>query len=465
MIYFLIGIKGTGLSNLASYLSLRGDVVIGCDVEENFFTKAIISSFDIFSLDCSLPENVDTVIYSSAYENRALKALMEAKERGIPCYSYPEYLSILSSSMLTGGVSGTHGKTTTSSIASYLIKAEGARAGSVYGSFLRGDEQGVNNGSDFLVLEACEYKDHFQLYSLDALVITSMDYDHPDYFPSLEAVRDSFHERIRRLNPNAVIFADHSVYRQVASWAAERSDLKVFKYGAGAFSIVKHYAGASLAASSTGSFDLGEKTPEILGDYMAGALIYSALKLTSQGYEVTEKTLTSALIPLMPLLESYPGVTSRGDVVFEEDGVLYIDEYAHHPREISVAIESLRHKYSARRIVVLFMPHTSSRTKALMKDFVNSLSAADAVFIQRVYASARGDDEKEDQAKRLADEIEKRAFRSFYQKLAVVEYVKTDEEAVGALSAFLQGGDVAVAMGAGDNRRLLKEIKERRTIC
>ena len=169
--------------------------------------------------------------------------------------------------------------------------------------------------------------------------------------------------------------------------------------------------------------------------------------------------LDSEACSLLPFLSSFPGLAARGELVAEEGGVMYIDDYAHHPDEIKVALSNIAHKYGRHRLVVLFMPHTASRTKALLPRFVESLVGCDALFIQDAYASSRNDGGS---SLELYKAIDRRVFRSLYTRLGTVVHVKDDEMAVSVLSSFLEDGDILVTLGAGDNRRLIPLIAKRR---
>ena len=201
---------------------------------------------------------------------------------------------------------------------------------------------------------------------------------------------------------------------------------------------------------------------EILYDHVAGLLACAALSAAIRGVDLDESSIAREADALIPLLSHFPGLTARGEVVLEEGGVTYVDDYAHHPDEMKVCIGNLRKRYPSRRLVVLFMPHTASRTKALMKDFVSVLSRCDAVFIQGVYASSRGDDDQSDESLRLFKALDRQVFRTFYGRLSSVFYRRSDDEAVESLSAFLEPGDVLVTLGAGDNRKLIGGIAQRR---
>ncbi len=462
MVFYLAGIKGTGLSHLASYLKERGNIVRGCDVEEDFFTSGLLAGFEIDSLSAPLPLDTEVLIYSSAYEKRGLRALKEARDRAIPTYTYPDYLAYLSKQMMCAGVCGTHGKTTVSAMAAHIIREMKLEGGAIYGSFLAQSSKAVSLGDEFLILEACEYQNHFLAYDLDILIITNIEFDHPDFFADLEAVKASFRERVLKLNKGGVVIYHASLKRFIDNLKSERSDLVYIRYGEGKyFSVVRSHLGVCLSGLDT-PFSVRDKNPLIVDDYVASALLVASIMLKKERREITEESLLLPLRDIISHISTFPGVTARGEVVLESGNITYIDDYAHHPSEIKVCLSNLRARYPSSRLVVLFMPHTASRTEALFKEFVSALSAADAVFVESTYASARGDMQIEDPARILAKELEKKLLRCFYLRLSTVQYVPDKEQAVLSAAAFLQEGDVCITMGAGDNRSLITKINEKR---
>lgn len=448
----LIGIKGTGMSHLASFLKEGGDEVLGLDVENDFFTQNILSGIQIFPLVSHLPGGIDKVIYSTAYEKRGLAALEEARKANIPTITYPEALKELSETRITAGISGTHGKTTTSSIAAYLLERDNVDGGSVFGSYLKGRTGVFHRGDSSLVIEACEYQDHFLLYDLEVLAITNIDFDHPDFFADIDAVRASFRRRFLSMKRGGIVIAHSSTESLVRAWMEERRDITVLFYGKGADIDYEERADGDYFLSER--IDTAEKGRAIIEDYVCSLLVASSIELLSSNKRADEASILDNARHLVPLVSGYPGVAARGEKVREQAGILYLDEYAHHPREIAVSLENLRAKYPSRRLVVLFMPHTSSRTEALMDDFASSLSKADLLFLQSVYGSARHDEGRRDSSRALIEEIQKRVGSERYM------YIPGREECVHAVATSLKRGDVCITMGAGDNRALIDRIIE-----
>ena len=449
---YLVGIKGTGMSHLAAFLKKQGNNVSGCDIKEDFFTAPILKGLNIFSFNDPLPSDTDLVIYSSAYENKSIKPLVDAHKRNISIYTYPEFLALLSKQSSTFGISGTHGKTTTASYSSYLLKSANVNCGAIFGSFLL-DNSVYYNGNRNLLLEACEYKDHFNLYSLDGLVITNIDYDHPDYFKCLDDVKNSFHKRVISLNQNGIVICHKSVYSLVSSWCVERPDIKIISYSNNRFKIDND-------AELLINFDCCEMALNIKDDILASLLISAVIMLRDSNTSFDSYLLFEKVNMLKEYIPSFPGVASRGEVVCKANDITFICDYAHHPTEIKTCIENSRMKYPSSRIIVVFMPHTASRTNALMNEFVSSLSLADCLFIQDVYSSARKDNSNENLSKQLVKKIEKKMFRSLYSTISQVVYLPSDDMAVRVISSFLLSGDICITMGAGDNRKLIKRIVE-----
>ena len=458
MKYFLVGIKGTGLSHLAAYLVKGGNEVEGCDVSEDFFTSIILKGITVHPLDSPLPSGTDVVVYSTSYENRSVPAMEEGRKRGVKIFSYPQMLAVLSSAMPSLAVCGTHGKSTTCAVASFLASSLTLPYGSVYGSFLLGNEKVFHDGDEGIIIEACEYQDHFMLYDPAVLTVTSLEFDHPDYFEDLDAVKKSFRNRVTSLKKGAVVVYNTDISRYVKDWQSERPDLVFIGYGdRGPFSLSKNAQDNWTLTGVEGSFICHEKNVVIIYDYIAAAVSLAALMLCTENRTVSVSSVAALLPRMLSFIGSFPGLAARGEVVKTEGGVTYIDDYAHHPHEIKVCLDNLRRKYPGRRIIALFMPHTASRTRALMKDFVTVLSAFDALFIQNVYSSARSDGGNE-VSFQLYKALEKKVFRTFYGRLNSVAYCDSDDDAVMRTASFLIPGDILVTLGAGDNRALIDRI-------
>ena len=450
------------MSHLASLIKKTGARVEGEDVSLDFFTKPLYSQFNINPIGSHLPDGVDIFIYSTSFskDNTAFK---EAIERDIPHFTYPEYISYLSRQKETLAVTGTHGKTTTCAVATYLLSKQNLDFTSLYGSFLK-DYQTYYSNQGIFVVEGCEYQDHYQAYELEALLINSIDFDHPDYFETISDVRSSFEKRALSVKPGGTIFfnvTDNEVKALYEKIKLQRPDVTLITFGFNNnpdFLLTKGFNGVSISTLSSFAINPKEKEKHILSDYLGGALVSAYALLKKQGRAINFASLQSVIGPIFKDCETFPGVIARSEVIGERDGIIYIDDYAHHPKEIKVALSSISSKYPTRRIVLFFMPHTYSRTKALFKEFVDALSSVPILVVQNTYGARHDLGDGEDIALTLEKEIEKRSFRHFVLSQNMVFYSKDFSSSLSIAKALLQSGDVLVTMGAGDNRKLIDHL-------
>ncbi|MGH0053035.1 MAG: Mur ligase domain-containing protein, partial [Sphaerochaetaceae bacterium] len=405
---FLVGIKGTGMTSLALLLNHWGVSVSGCDTCEIFSSDAVLQDagipiFEGFS-ETLLPEGTTAVIHSSAY-GRDLPILQQAKMLSLPLYSYPEYLAYLSKLQDSYAVAGTHGKTTICSVATHLLQT--ACDGqfpfyAIYGA----PQQEQSSGKECALFEACEYQDHFLSYSLRGVVIASVEYDHPDYFSSLGQVVHSFRTLVDRLqNGGFLIYChDDAGAAELGLYAQQkREDLTVLSYG---FSVkgpfrIKQVGKQkyTLGLLEDIPFTLTSHAKALVNDHI-GALVLSLAMILDRPepklYYDEKNLITDEVLPtltslFLPHFASYRGCKGRTEELFRADGIIYVDDYAHHPSEIKTSLEELRLSYPGYSLLVLFSAHTASRTNALMNQFADVLTGADRLILQRTYVSARGD--------------------------------------------------------------------------
>ncbi len=485
-VYF-VGIKGTGMASLAILLKASGARVSGCDVAETFSTDSLLSSHGIIVhegfVSSLLDRDSDMVIHSTAYELN-LPILAEATSLGVSVYSYPQFLAYLSTLGDSYAVAGTHGKTTTVALASYLLST-GTLTNfpfySIFGSSVKGMSQPFFQGSDSALFEACEYQDHFLSYHLRGALVTNIELDHPDYFTTKADVQKSFEKFVDTLAPGGFLIccSDDQGSKNLASYARKvRPDLTVMTYGFddnGPFRIIKKsYEDAyTLSCLDAFSFPLLVQERFLVGNQIGSVVLALAMILDKKNpklYLESGTLITAEIIPtlagmLSKKLYAFPGVVGRCEIMKNEGGVLYFDDYAHHPTEIATVLGELRAQYPNRPILVIFAPHTASRTKAFLKDFVFALSMADRVVMQSCYGSARGDnafESDEDMGKVLSQALSERIMRTTRCRLQASVYALSDEEAVAIASGWLQPQDLCITMGAGNNRGLTERIAQTR---
>ncbi len=469
--FFLVGIKGTGMTSLALLLKSWGFSVSGCDTAEVFSSDAILLEagipFYVGFSDALLSPQVETVVYSSAYKED-LPILQAARERSILLYSYPEYLSFLSRMQDSYAVAGTHGKTTTCSVTSHLLQH--AMEGEFPFYALYGAPQGVQASKKGCALfEACEYQDHFLTYQLRGVLVTSIEYDHPDYFASLQQVEQSFKSLVDRLQKGGFLIycSDDRGSRSLGSYAERtREDLTILTYGfssKGPFRISNAGKGRyTLSLLKDIPFTVTSHARALVADHV-GALVLSLAMVLDQPNPrlhfsdkglITDEVLPTLTSLFLPHLSSYTGCRARTEELFREGGVIYLDDYAHHPTEITTSLEELKKRYPSYSLLVLFSAHTASRTNALLNQFASALSGADNVIIQKTYISARKDGiGKDDPARKL--------FALLRQQLGdSVVYAEEDHETALVAASWLQERWLCITMGAGNNRSCNYQIAE-----
>ncbi len=463
----LVGIKGTGMAALAEILVRRGAVVSGSDVPEKFYTDALLARLGVpyhesFAA-ANLPEGPLLVVHSPAYSREEHVELRAALARGLPVFSYPEALGRLSAAADSCGVAGTHGKTTTTALAGTLAEALGLPVTVLVGSEVAGfgGRSTLVRGERFFIAETCEYRRHFLNFRPRRLIITSVEADHLDYFRDLQDVLDAFVSYVRLLPPGGTLIyaADQAGAREVAERSiSQRADLRLLPYGESAPGVF----GLRQVESAQGrtSFRLagleGEFSLPLPGRHMAWNAA-AALALTGELLAAEGRALGSTeLAAARAALAGFRGIRRRSERVGEAGGVLFLDDYGHHPTEIRATLEGCRSFYPGRRLVVDFMPHTYSRTRALLPQFAECFAPADLVILHRVYASAR-----ESAAEAGAADLGRTLFQEVSARHPAVRYYEEPLGGVEAVARELEPGDLFVTMGAGDNWKLGRALLAR----
>ncbi|MFA7370342.1 MAG: cyanophycin synthetase [Sphaerochaetaceae bacterium] len=441
---FVVGIKGTLMAPLVCRLAQLGLSIEGSDTSENFATeellqKALIKWQASFDKDL-IPPECSLLIYSAAYQ--ANEQVQEAARRNIEHYSHPEFIAKISQEIASYGVAGTHGKTTAVGALEWLLRPMHLEPLFIYGSHLQGEytlEAPLEPNMCFI--EACEYREHFLLYTLQGALLTTIDWDHPDYYDSKEASLTAFKAFVERLPLGAplVCEGDSTGNRRLLSWVRRsRGDLKVLSYGVGEANDYRltlmegqRYKVTNLRGEFTSPFSSTALTLNVIGSALLVSLILND---------------RSQLGPLLKRAESFKGCQGRLEPLFEEGEILYINDYAHHPSEIRVSLETLRSSYPGRRIVVIFYPHTVSRTQAFFTQFVEELSRCDLLILRPIASSARADDKGAlVLGKKLATALK-------------APLTQTREATIEYSARALRGGDLCVTMGAGNNYKLAQAI-------
>ncbi|MBN2536010.1 MAG: UDP-N-acetylmuramate--L-alanine ligase [Spirochaetales bacterium] len=453
----MVGIKGTGMTALAEILKARGAVITGSDSDEKFYTDNILAELGIpvkeYFSSGNITGKVNLVVYSSAYSKESNPELIEAIKRTLPCMTYPEALGILSRQQNSSGISGVHGKTTTTAIAGTITKElhlpVTVLAGSQVPSFENSST--LNLGDKYFIAETCEYQKHFLNFKPDQVIITTVELDHPDYFHSLEEIHTAFIEYALSLPEKGTLIynADNDGTIQVIEKVKKtREDIQFIpygKHGQGPFQITAIHSSAGEIRFCLKEFD-EEFILHIPGEHnvlnASAAIALSMVLLKKEKGEIKK----DHILAIKKGLENFRGSRRRSEIIGETGGILFVDDYAHHPTAIAETLKGYREFFPDRMIIVDFMSHTYSRTKALLHEFGSCFSHADEVILHAIYASAR---EKENQSIRDKD-----LYEEVKKNHGNVLYFHDVMEAVPYLKGVLRPGILFVTMGAGDNWKL-----------
>jgi UDP-N-acetylmuramate--alanine ligase len=453
-VYF-IGVKGTGMSALAELFHKSGYDISGSDTGDVFYTDAIlqelrISYFESFAPD-HVPPDADLVVYSAAYSKESNSEIAEAEKLGLPVLKYTDALGAYSALFDSSGIAGVHGKTTTTAIAGTLMRAAGLPAQILAGSAVNGfgGRSTLSLGNKYFVAETCEYRRHFLAFHPKRIVLTSVESDHQDYYPSYESILSAFVEYAKLLPSGGELIycADDPGAREVAE-SVNKGIVKLIPYGlnaAGDFKIVSLQTGDERTALRLAGFP-GELCLRVPGrhialDAVAALALTDSLARAEFGGWTGEKRES-----LRIALEGFRGSRRRQEILGEAAGVLFMDDYGHHPTAIKTTLAGLREFYPRRRIILSFMSHTYTRTAALLDEFAASVGDADQVVLHKIYGSARETYRGGVTGKTLFERTSK--------KRGGVHYVEEPLEAIELLKKTLRPGDLFLTMGAGDNWKL-----------
>jgi UDP-N-acetylmuramate--alanine ligase len=458
---YLVGIKGTGMAALAELLHASGVEVSGSDRDEVFYTDMILRELKIPYYECfdpsHIPQETDLVVYSAAYSPETNVELAEARRRGLPLLNYPEALGAYSSLSDSSGIAGVHGKTTTTALSGILLRAAGLPARVLAGSAAFGGRSTLSLGDKYFVAETCEYRRHFLAFHPRRIVLTSVESDHQDYYPEYGDIRDAFVAYTEKLPPGGVLVycADDSGACEVAEIAGRRGDIRLVPYG---FTAEGPWKIETYAVRDERTVFRLAGVPRDLALRLPGrhCVLDAAAALALTGLLAEEEFHESAETfwrgepgkNAASELENFPGSRRRSEILGEAGGILFMDDYAHHPTAIKTTLEGLKEFYPGRRLVVSFMSHTYSRTAALLDDFARSLISADIVFLHKIYASARESNSGGVSGRTL--------FEAAKNIRGNVFYAEEPEDAAGELEKILKPGDLFITMGAGDNWKLGK---------
>lgn len=373
--YHFIGIKGSGMSSLAQIAYDMGHEVQGSDEETYFFTQEKLEQRNILMFYYgaeNIKEGYD-VILGNAFDETHVE-YRRAKELGLKTYTYSQFLGKLLSEIPSIAVTGAHGKTTTTTMASNIFKHNHVT------SYLIGDGTGHGEKhSEFMIAEACEYYRHFLAYHPDYAIVTNIDFDHPDYFNDEHDMFDAFQSFVNQVKNTVVICGDDRLASQL-----KPTNAKTIKYG---FNEGNDYQIKNVQTTSEHSkFDV-YKNSELLGTFTMAVFGLHDISNATSAIALADINGIS-VEKIQESLDQYKPAERR----FSEHKIgnnVIVDDYAHHPSEIKATIDSARRKYDGKEVIAIFQPHTYTRTAKFLNEFAESLETADKVFLCPIFASVR----------------------------------------------------------------------------
>ena len=449
----LVGIGGIGLSAIARVLHGRGYTVSGSDMQPSELLEDLIAE-GIAAYpghQAGQVAGAQLVVVSSAIPE-GNPEVREAWRRGLPVVKREQFLADLTAGKHTIAVAGTHGKTTTSAMISWALTQADLDPTFIVGGLLQnlGTNARAGSGPHF-VIEADEYDRAFLGLNPDVAVIASVEHDHPDCYPTLEAMTAAFHDFAGRLVEGGLLIVcgeDAEGHELGVRMQAQGRRVETYGLGPG-----WDWWAQGVELGNSAAFEVWRKG-KLLGTcalQLPGRHnVLNALAALAACHEVgVEFGLAVAA------LTRFKGTARRFEVKGQVEGVTVVDDYAHHPTEIQATLAAARLKYPGRPIWAVFQPHTYSRTAALLEGFAAAFGGADHVIVTEIYAAREANTlgVSGSDLVHLMDHPEAR-------------YVAALEDAASAVLERVQTGDVVITLGAGDGyligERVLEALRQRR---
>ncbi len=441
----MIGIGGAGMSGIAEVLMKRGHVVTGSDLKESLYTRRLEQAGIEVHIGHSSSQvgDADRVVISTAIP-RTNPELLEARRRAIPVIPRAEALAWILDDARGIAIAGTHGKTTTTSMTAHALRALGEDPTALVGGELNDIGSNVAFGrADLVVAEADESDRSLLRLRPEAAVVTNVEFDHPDFYASLEDVAETFSTFVGALPPDG----------HLVTWAEDPNCLRL--------------AAEAPCPVTTYGLSAGDLTAEVLGPnsyvLFEGGARKGAVELGVYGRHNVLNSLAAAGIArwlghdaydAARTLAGFGGVRRRFQLKGERSEVRVVDDYAHHPTELSATLDAARATVPpGGRVIAVFQPHRYSRTRALYREFGEAFTAADAVLITDVYGAGEMP-QPGVSGKLVVDAI------CETPRHPDVFYIPQQDALPRALRDVSDNGDLVLTLGAGDISRVGEELLE-----
>ncbi len=442
-----VGIGGIGMSGIALIFLRNGIKVSGSDLKENRVVKDLRALGAVINIGHSAIniKNAGTIVCSSAVKQDNPE-VVEAKRLGIPVIKRAQALAQLMKDKFVITVAGSHGKTTTTSLAAYMLLEAGFSPTAAIGGILKNiDTNACLGNGDFFVAEADESDGSFLYYRPKMSIITNIDYEHMDYYNNFNNELEAFSQFINRTEENGCVFCCDDDINLKNALKGYKNKYVLFGLSPNAHIYPRNIQLEGLSSR----FECFYNGKFIDNFYLAlGGMhnISNALSVIALGLE-----LGIDLKTVKKTLADYKGASRRIEVKFKSNDYLVIDDYAHHPTEIKATLQAVKN-IKHNRIIAVFQPHRYTRTQLLFNEFSRSFDMADYVIITDIYAASEQPLEGVT-AGSLCDKIKESSpdkHISFLPKDKLVQYILS----------IIKPCDLVITLGAGDITKTCDELVE-----
>ncbi len=438
---YFVGIGGIGMSALARFFRAQGAEVCGYDKAVTALTTRLAEegmqihyTDDVELLD----KATQLVIYTPAIP-KDHKELNWYRDNNFPVFKRSDVLQWITEALFSITVAGTHGKTTISTMTAYLLRETGYGCNAFLGGISVNYQSNYwSSSNDVAVIEADEYDRSFLKLKPDIAVLTAIDADHLDIYGTVEEMEAAFIQYTKNIKPGGTLLVKHGLSRADDLYASHKVTYSLQDKAADIYS-------ENLAQNDGG----------YLFDIVAAGWQMSDVHLNIGGLHNVENAIAAVAVTQMLNIDAekvklalagFKGIRRRFDYVVRTEQVVYIDDYAHHPEELSALIRSAKHLFPGRRCVVAFQPHLFSRTRDFVDGFAHSLDMADEVLLLDIYPARELPIEGVTTGI-IMDKMQNPA-HSLVSKEGLLDYVKNTK-----LELF-------ITAGAGDIDKLVEPIKQ-----
>lgn len=458
---YFIGIKGVAMTALAIIAKEMGYRVMGSDVAESFPTEEILAKYKIKPLLGFKPENLSSlsslpnlVVATGAHGGSNNPEAVAARKLGIKTLMHGQALAEFTKDKKVIAVAGSHGKTTVTALIAHLLTKAGRDPSYAVGcGNIASLQTPAHSGKgEYFVVEADEYvtdpgvdpTPRFFFLEPETAVITNIEFDHPDAYRSINEVREAFLTFSKKTKKGGLLVAGSDNFSVKEILPKIPGEIKTyglasfsdFKIGRVSYGYEQTFFNLKYQGVDLGQFVL--KLPGLHNVYNAVAALAVGNHLGIAWERMRQDLLT------------FTGTKRRFEKNKEKNGIKFYDDYAHHPTQIENTIKACKQWYPQSRLIIVFQPHTYSRTKALFEEFIKSFDLVDKVIILPIYSSAREKPDLSINSEMLVKKINQKQIKAVFLERAdkVVEY----------LDEILTPGDIVITMGAGDVYKIHEKL-------